>query len=248
MSPLAGKRALVTGGAAGIGAAICARLAADGASVIVADLDVATGEATAQAVGGIFVCLDVTDDTSWTALETELSESGLDILVNNAGINPGPRAIEDTDFSTWRRVLGVNLDGAFLGCRAGVRLMKGRGGNIINIGSAAGVRAVAEMPAYSASKAALHALTKSVAVHCGRRGYAIRCNAVLPGSVETPMVAALRSASGDPAAARARAAALHPIGFVGAPEDIANAVAWLAGPEARFVTGALFSVDGGLTV
>lgn len=250
MSALAGKRALVTGGAMGIGAAICARLAEDGAHVIVADVDRPAGLATAKAVGGAFVALDVTNEGVWAGVEADLAASGgLDILVNNAGINPGPDAIEDMDLARWRSILSVNLDGAFLGCRTGVRLMKDRGGGaIVNIGSAAGVRAVAMMPGYSASKAGLHALTRSVAVHCGRQGYNIRCNAVLPGSVETPMVDALRSASGDPAAARARTAALHPIGFVGAPADIASAVAWLVGPEARFVTGALFSVDGGLTV
>lgn len=250
MSVLAGKRALVTGGAMGIGAAICARLAADGAHVIVADMDRPAGLAAAKAVGGAFVALDVTSEGLWAGLEADLAASGgLDILVNNAGINPGPGPIEDMDFARWRTILAVNLDGAFLGCRMAVRLMKDRGGGaIVNIGSAAGERAVGMMPGYSASKAGLHALTKSVAVHCGRSGYNIRCNAVLPGSVETPMVDALRSASGDPAAARARAASLHPIGFVGAPTDIADAVAWLVGPQARFVTGALVNVDGGLTV
>ena len=151
--------------------------------------------------------------------------------------------------ATSPRLMAVNLDGAFLGCRMAVRLMKARGqGVIVNIGSAAGVRAVGEMAPYCASKAGLHMLTKSVAAYGGRQGLGIRCNAVLPGSVETPMVGQLRAATGDAAAARARAAAMHPIGFVGQPDDIAGAVLWLVGPEARFVTGALFAVDGGLTL
>jgi 3(or 17)beta-hydroxysteroid dehydrogenase len=128
---------------------------------------------------------------------------------------------------SWRRTLAVNLDGVFLGCRWAVRAMAGRGGSVVNIGSAAGRKPVPDMAAYSASKAAVEMLTRTVALHCGRERLGIRCNAVLPGSVETPMVSRLRETAADPAAARARVAALHPIGFVGAPDDIAGAVAWL---------------------
>lgn len=240
--------AVVTGGAEGIGLAIARRLAADGARVIIADTALEKGEAEAAAIGAVFAPHDVTSEEDWAALSAVVQEQGpLRVLVNNAGINPGPAPLEDTRFEIWRRVLSVNLDGAFLGCRMAVRIMKD-GGAIVNVGSAAGVRVVGEMPAYVASKAGLHALTRSVALYCGRKGLGIRCNAVLPGSVETPMVDRLRVGTGDAAAARARTASLHPIGFVGAPDDISDAVAWLSGPQARFVTGALISVDGGLTL
>ncbi len=241
--------AVVSGGAEGIGLAIVRRLVADGARVVLADSATDKGRAAADAFGAMFIPLDVTSEEMWDDLAARVARDlgGLDLLVNNAGVNPGPCPMEDTSLSAWRSVMAVNLDGAFLGCRTAVRAMVS-GGSIVNIGSAAGVRAVGDMPAYAASKAGLHALTRSVALYCGRKGLRIRCNAVLPGSVETPMVERLRAASGDADAARARAASLHPIGFVGAPEDIAGAVAWLAGPEARFVTGALLSVDGGLTL
>jgi len=240
--------AVVTGGAEGIGLAIARRLAVDGARVVIADTAVEKGEAAAAAIGAVFARLDVTSEEDWADLVAVVQANGeLRVLVNNAGVNPGPVPLEELPFEVWRRVLSVNLDGAFLGCRMAVRLMKA-GGAIVNVGSAAGVRVVGEMPAYVASKAGLHALTRSVALYCGRKGLGVRCNAVLPGSVETPMVERLRTGTGDAAAARARAASLHPIGFVGATDDIADAVAWLSGPQARFVTGALLSVDGGLTL
>jgi 3alpha(or 20beta)-hydroxysteroid dehydrogenase len=126
--------------------------------------------------------------------------------------------------------------------------MAARGGAIVNITSATGRKVAARMPAYSASKAAVSALTRAVALYCGEQNLKIRCNAVSPGSVETPMVERLRSAGGDADAARARARSLHPIGFVGAPCDIASAVVYLVSDDARFITGAELAVDGGLTL
>jgi 3(or 17)beta-hydroxysteroid dehydrogenase len=244
------RLAVVTGAAEGIGLAIARRLATEGARVVLADRQLDLARVAAAALPDAHaVALDVADEASWGTFATEVGALGRpDLLVNNAGINPGPSLFADLPLATWRQVMAVNLDGVFLGCRWAVQVMAGRGGCIINIGSAAGRKPAPDMAAYSASKAAVEMLTRTVALYCGRERLGVRCNAVLPGSIETPMVSRLREASGDPAAARARVAALHPIGFVGAPDDIAGAVAWLASDEARFVTGAVLAVDGGLSI
>lgn len=244
------KLAVVTGGAEGIGLAIAQRFAADGVRVVLADRQVERARSEAAALAGaVALVLDVAEEASWATFASDVAALGPpDVLVNNAGINPGPRPFEALPFDTWRKVMAVNLDGVFLGCRWAVQAMAGRGGCIVNIGSAAGRKPAPDMAAYCASKAAVEMLTRTVALYCGRERLGIRCNAVLPGSIETPMVGRLREATGDPAAARARVAALHPIGFVGAPDDIAGAVSWLASDQARFVTGAVLAVDGGLSI
>jgi NAD(P)-dependent dehydrogenase (short-subunit alcohol dehydrogenase family) len=242
---------VVTGAAEGIGLAIARRLAAGDARVVLADrqLEKAQAEAAALPHGAVALPLDVADEGSWAAFAGAVARLGApDLLVNNAGVNPGAAPFAELSLERWRAVMSVNLDGAFLGCRWAVRAMAGRGGAIVNIGSAAGRKPSPDMAAYSASKAGLEMLTRTVALYCGREKLGVRCNAVLPGSIETPMVSRLREATGDPAAARARVAGLHPIGFVGAPEDVAGAVAWLASNEARFVTGAVLAVDGGLSI
>lgn len=245
---LQGRTALVTGGAEGIGLAIAQALGSAGARVVVCDVQMAKAEAAARAIDGLARRLDVAAEEDWRALEGDSEIGAPDILVNNAGINPGPRAFEDHALDEWRRILAVNLDGAFMGCRYALRAMKERGGAIVNIASAAAKRVSGVMPGYCASKAGVLALTRSVALYCGDRGWRIRCNAVSPGSVETPMVDRLRSATGDADAARARSRAAHPIGYVGAPADIASAVVYLASDDARFVTGADFAIDGGLSL
>jgi NAD(P)-dependent dehydrogenase (short-subunit alcohol dehydrogenase family) len=243
--------AVVTGAAEGIGLGIARRLAADGYRVVLADRQLERAQAEAQGLphGAAALPLDVADEASWASFAEAMAELGPpDVLVNNAGVNPGAIRFEELPLETWRRVMAVNLDGVFLGCRWALRAMAGRGGAIVNIGSAAGRKPAPDLAPYSASKAAVEMLTRTVALYGGREKLGVRCNAVLPGTIETPMVDRLREATGDPAAARARVAALHPIGFVGAPEDIAGAVAWLASPEARFVTGAVLAVDGGLSI
>lgn len=248
-----GKVALVTGAAEGIGEACSRLLAQEGASVILADIQTDKAEAAAAALGdpAFAVTLDVTSEADWAAaIDTVRARFGrLDVLVHNAGINPGAKSVEDLSLEEWRRILSVNLDSAYLAAHACLPLMRETpGGSIINIASAAGLRAHHMLPAYSASKGGMRLLTKSLAGYCGRLGTRIRVNAILPGSVETPMVDRLRSATGDADKARAATAALHPIGHVGAPEDIGWAVVWLASDEARFVTGADIPVDGGLTM
>ncbi len=245
---LANRSAVVTGGAEGIGFAIARALTANGARVIVADLQDAKGEAAARAIGGVYRRLDVAREEDWIRLAADRSVGEVDILVNNAGINLGPRPFEAYPFEEWRRTMAVNLDGAFFGCRYAVASMAARGGAIVNITSATGKRVVGRMPAYSASKAAVSALTRAVALYCGENSLSIRCNAVSPGSVDTPLVDRLRSADVDPEAARARVRARHPIGFVGTPCDVASAVVYLVSDDARFITGAELAVDGGLVL
>lgn len=196
---------------------------------------------------------DTSCEEAWLALEADPDVGTPDILVNNAGINPGPHPLETYPLAEWRRIHAVNLDGVFLGCRYALRTMgrrsdtgsDTRGGTIINIASATAKRVSATMPAYCASKAAVIALTRSVALYCEQERLPIRCNFISPGSVETPMIERLRSASGDAAAARARTMAAHPVGFVGAPADVAAMALFLASDQARFITGAGFAVDGG---
>lgn len=243
---LSGRTAVVTGAAEGIGRAIAERLAAEGAQVVVADLQADKGRAVAEALGGRFVACDVSREADWQALAQAVPAP--DILVNNAGVILENRPFGELSLATWRRVHAVNLDSVFLGCRWAVNAMAERGGAIVNMSSAGALRPPSAQPAYASSKAAIITLTKSVALYCGERGLAIRCNAVAPGSVDTPMTERLRDQTGDAAAARARAVARHPIGFLGAPQDIAAAVAYLASDDARFVTGSLMSVDGGISI
>jgi NAD(P)-dependent dehydrogenase (short-subunit alcohol dehydrogenase family) len=249
MTSLAGRIALVTGGAEGIGLGIAQRLTGEGASVIIGDVQLAKAEAAARSMPGASARrLDVSLETDWQRLLGDDTARQIDILINNAGINLGPHPFEAYPFADWQRTLSVNLDGTFLGCRFALSVMAGRGGVIVNITSAAGRRASPGMPAYAASKAAVSTLTRSVALYCGQQRLTIRCNAVSPGSVETPMVDRLRLAQGDPVAARERARAMHPVGLVGAQADIASAVAFLVSDAARFITGAELDVDGGLSI
>lgn len=241
--------AVVTGAAEGIGNAIARRLARGGMHVVLADIQDHKGETAAREIHGTYLHCNVAQEADWKVLMDDLAArfGRLDVLVNNAGINPASQDFADYPLSAWHNMLAVNLDSVFLGCRMAVNTMR-KGGTIVNIASAAAQKPVGDMAGYCASKAAVCMLTKAVALYCGQHKLDIRCNAVLPGSVETPLVDRLRDAAPDPAAARKAAAARHPIGFVGAPADIANMVHFLVSAEARFITGAEFRVDGGLTL
>jgi NAD(P)-dependent dehydrogenase (short-subunit alcohol dehydrogenase family) len=169
------------------------------------------------------------------------------VLVNSAGIALR-RSIEDTSLDEWRRVNAINAEGTFLGCREAVRAMKESGGGaIINLSSAAGLIGDPAMPAYCASKGAVRLLTKSVALHCARRGYGIRCNSVHPSFTATPMVEALVGEASSPERMRAGLERSSPLGRMGTPEDIANLILFLASDESAFITGAEMAIDGGLT-
>ncbi|WP_201155142.1 glucose 1-dehydrogenase [Rhodothalassium salexigens] len=247
---LAGKRALITGGAGGIGSATARLFLAHGAAVAVSDIDAAGARRTAADLGGGTVALahDVTDEAAWTAAVAATVEAlgGLDILVNNAGIGTLGGVLE-TDYADWRRVLAVDLDSVFLGCKYALPALAESGrGAIVNVASVAGLIAQPNMAAYNAAKAGVRHLTKSVALDCARKKNGVRCNAVLPAYLNTQILDGL-----IPGKSREdmlhRLAALSPAGRVGDAEDAGHAIVYLASDEAAFVNGSDLVVDGGLS-
>jgi len=250
MGRVDGKVALITGGASGIGLATAGLLADEGAQVVLTDL--VEPEANAAAVAarrGRFYKFDVTRENEWIVVtDAVVSEFGrLDILVNCAGVSL-LKDVETTTLEEWRRLMAVNLDGTFLGCKHAIRVMKERGnGSIVNMSSVAGLVGAANLAAYSASKGAVRLLTKSVALHCARKGYNIRCNSVHPSFVETPMLRSMLTAARDPQKLEANYASAAPLGRLAKPIEIARTILFLASDEAAFTTGAELVVDGGLT-
>jgi 3(or 17)beta-hydroxysteroid dehydrogenase len=246
MRRLEGKVTMVTGGASGLGLAICERFAAEGGYVIVADIDEAAGTALASNIGGRFIQLDVSSEADWVAAMTGVEQ--LHVLVNNAGITT-LGSIEDVSLAQFRHEFEIDVVGVFLGCKAGVAKMKGAGGgSIINMSSMAGVRAQGDLVAYNAAKAAVTHMTKSVAMHCAKEGYGIRCNSVHPGAIHTPILDKVMAQSADPKALYDGWVSVHPVGRLGRPEEIAAICAYLAADESAFSTGAEFRVDGGSTI
>ncbi len=249
---VAGKVALVTGAASGIGAESARRLAAEGAAVVVADLAAEAGEALAGAIneaGGtaMFLALDVTDQARWGAVvQAVLDHFGrLDVLVTCAGIS-GDRPLLKGRYDVWKRIMAVNLDGTYLGLAAVAPVMAAAGrGSIVTISSIAGKAGIAGAPAYCASKGGVALLTKAAAAELAPLG--VRVNSIHPGFIETPMV--LNSLAADPngAARRAAQASRHPVGRYGRPREIADGVVFLASDESSFMTGSELVIDGGYT-
>lgn len=242
-----GKVALVTGGASGIGRATAARLAAEGAQVVITDINEEAGRQAAKEIGGetVFLPHDVSDEESWQQVLGEtLDRFGrLDVLVNNAGIVVAG-TIEDTTVEQFQRIQDVNSLGVFLGCKHAIPAMRrGDGGSIVNLSSLAALRGTPPYAAYSASKGAVHALTKTVAAHCAGLGDLIRCNSIHPGGVDTPMVHAVVKES----AGLAPDATLPPkvLENLAEPREIADLVLYLASDESRFMNGAELCIDGG---
>lgn len=256
MLRLGNKVALVTGGASGLGKAIAQRLASEGAHVVITDVQADLAEATAAELGCSSLVQDVSDEARWTEViaEVERHHGVLEILVNNAGILGPTDALspENTRLADWRKVFSVNVDGVFLGCRAGIGAMRrsGRGGGIVNVSSIAGLFATPYATAYGATKATVRQLTKSVAQYCAQEKLNVRCNSVHPGTVRTPLFemslqqqAQARGTSLDVVIEEARQRI--PLGDFTQPEDVAAAVAFLASDDARRITGEQLIIDGG---
>lgn len=259
-----GKVALVSGAAQGIGAACARMLAAQGARLLVADIDLAGARAVADDIareGGIAeaVALDVAREADWRAAVAAAIDhhGGLDVLVNNAGIAL-VQALADTSLEQWRQVHAVNLDGVFLGTREAVTAMRpggraGRGGSIVNISSVGGLIGSERLTAYCSTKGGVRLFSKSVAIECGRAGYGIRVNSVHPGNTDTPMFhRELQDMLDKGMAANLEEARkffmdMQVLPMIGQPGDVAAMVLFLASDAARFITGAEFVVDGGLT-
>ena len=249
MGRVAAKVALVTGGGSGLGRADCEALAREGATVVVTDVALDAAQRVAGEIGGgaVALALDVASEQAWIDVLREIEErfGRLDILVNNAGV-VAMADVEESSLEQFRWVNAVMSEGVFLGCKHAIPLMNKRdGGSIINMSSTGALLGYPVYLAYSAAKGAVRSMTKSVAIMCQEKGYKIRCNSVHPGAIETPMV---QLAEGRPGEAQAIPEGVLPHGAKGAPKDVANMVLFLASDESRYVTGAEFVVDNGLTV
>jgi NAD(P)-dependent dehydrogenase (short-subunit alcohol dehydrogenase family) len=253
MSRVAGKVVLVTGAGSGIGRATAKLLAAEGATVVVTDINEPGGLETVQQIGAPnsgggarFEEHDTAREEDWKRIiDAVMAREGkLDGLVNNAGIaGPFPSTFETETVEQWQRMLSINVQGVFLGCKHGVPAMKqSGGGSIVNTSSLAAFLGTPALSAYGASKGAVRQFTKTVAMDCARKGYKVRCNSVHPGIIMTPMGQGILPND----KARERALRTIPIGYFGAPEDIAYGILYLISDESRFVTGTELVIDGGM--
>lgn len=250
MRRLEDKLCIVTGAARGIGHAIAVRFHAEGARLVMTDVDEGAGMAAAEALGADFLLLDVRDEELWDELAR--LHPTCDVLVNNAGVTgfegaPAAHDPENASLAEWHAVHRTNLDGTFLGCRYAIRAMKAKGdGSIINISSRSGLVGIPGAAAYASSKAAIRNHSKSVALYCAQQGWRIRCNSVHPAAILTPMWEALIGNGPDREAKMAAMVADTPLRRFGTPEEVAAMVAYLAADESAYVTGSEFTIDGGL--
>ncbi|GBH30393.1 SDR family NAD(P)-dependent oxidoreductase [Sphingobium xenophagum] len=250
MHKLTNKICVVTGAARGIGRAIAARFHAEGARVILTDIDEEAGAAAAAEIGCRFIALDVREEADWARLAEAVP--AIDVMVNNAGVTGFEQGMvahdpEHATLADWRAVHHVNLDGTFLGCRYAIGAMKAQGsGSIINISSRSGLVGIPLAAAYASSKAAIRNHSKSVALYCAQQGWAIRCNSIHPAAILTPM---WESMIGDGPDREARMAALvadTPLKRFGTSDEVATVAVMLASDEATYITGTEVNIDGGL--
>jgi 3(or 17)beta-hydroxysteroid dehydrogenase len=239
MGRLRDKVILITGAAGAVGSAVADAVVEAGGLAVTTDL---------AGCAGMDHALDVTSEEDWRRVIDDIDRAAgrLDGLVNAAGIAT-PGTVEDTDFATWRKVMAVNLDGTFLGCKHALALLRRGGGAIVNISSVSGLVGGHNLAAYNASKGGVRLLTKSVALHGARLKPQVRCNSVHPAFLEGPMADALIAQTRNPERARERMTAEVPLGRFGRPAEVADMCVYLLSDEAAFVTGAEFVIDGGLT-
>jgi len=250
-----GKIALITGSARGIGQATAELFHKEGAFVIVSDISDKEGINLVNNLktNAEYLHLDVGNEESWlTTTEYIKNKFGrLDILVNNAGVtgfleSSGPWDAENADLKSWEEVHRVNSTGVMLGCKYAIRLMKDKGGSIVNISSRSGVVGIPGAVAYASSKAAVRNHTKSVALHCAEKGYRIRCNSVHPAAIMTPMWDAMLGEGEQRQQIIEEVEFGIPMGHFGEPIDVAYGILYLASDESKYVTGIELTIDGGI--
>lgn len=255
MGRVTGKKVFITGGARGLGACFGRMLADEGAKIALTDVNFDDAEKTAAAINetheGAAVALkhDVTSKDDWKEALGGASEfmGGISVLINNAGIGTFGD-IETTAYQTWRRTQEVDVDSIFIGTQLAMPYLKeSQPASIINISSVAGLIADSRMLAYNAAKAAVWMMTKSIALHCARSGYDIRCNSVHPVFTRTPIIDPLIRFGGGGEEAEQKLARLIPLGRLGEPEDVGYCILYLASDESRYVTASEFKIDGGIT-
>jgi len=257
MGRVSGKVAIVTGGASGIGRGCAELLAAEGAVVVVTDIQEDLGAETVSSIvaaGGQaeFVAHDVTDEAAWEAVvaHTLAEHGGLHILVNNAGIGIGG-SIVDMTLADWQRQQAINLDGVFLGIKHAIPVMRDSGnGSIINMSSVAGLKGAANLSAYNATKGGVRLFTKGVALECAQSRWPIRVNSVHPGIIDTPIWTKVNPEmldGGNAMDVESMAEVGVPSGQLGQPRDIANGVLFLASDDSSYITGTELVIDGGIS-
>ncbi|MEE2667796.1 MAG: SDR family oxidoreductase [Pseudomonadota bacterium] len=251
-----GKMSFVTGAAQGLGEAIAYMLAKEGSKVVLADINYDKVVSVSERINNEFpeqafsLKLDVTSEDQWkeSLIEAEKLMGGINVLVNNAGIGGGT-TIEDTDYETFQNVMKVDTDSVFLGCKYAIPIMKNYSpGSIINTSSISGLIAGHNMVSYNTAKAGVWMLSKSVALHCARQAYNIRCNSIHPTFINTPILDnMLKRSNVERDELLMKLARQVPLGKVGEPNDVAYTVLFLASDESKFITGSEIKIDGGIS-